>query len=98
MSIIEIFLVKIPIRILHFYKPILFSFVFIAVTLAISQSYPPVYKVLDWVNDPFTAVICSLCGTFFVVPFLHCCLVFPLYRLRVMIANKESQRNFAVKV
>ena len=93
MSIVEIFVVKLPIRILHFYQPVLFSFVFITVTLAFSQSYPPVYKVLVLINDPKTAVACFLCGTFFVVPFVHNCLVFPLYRLRVVIANKESQRN-----
>merc|ERR1719376_1807373 len=65
MSIIEIFVVKIPIRILHFYQPVLFSIVFITVTLVIRLSYPSVYKVLDWVNDPSTAVVCSLCGIFF---------------------------------
>merc|ERR1719376_1899052 len=35
MSIIEIFVVKIPIRLLHFYQPVLFSIVFITVTLVI---------------------------------------------------------------
>merc|ERR1719376_1519977 len=90
MSIIEIFVVKIPTRILHFYQPVLFSIVFITVTLVIKRSYPPVYKVLDWVNDTSTAVVCSLCGTFLVVPFVHCCIVYPLYRLRVLIAKKAK--------
>jgi len=93
MSIIEIFIVKIPIRILHFYQPVLFSIVYITVTLAISKSYPPVYKVLDWVNDLNTSVICSLCGTFLVVPLVHCCFVYPLYRFRVLLANKITQEN-----
>ena len=91
MSIIEIFVTKIPIRILHFYQLVLFSFLYIIVTLIISQSYPPVYKVLDWVDDLDTAVICSSCGIFLVVPFIHCCFVYPLYRLRVSLANKMNQ-------
>jgi len=37
MSIIEILVVKIPIRILHFYQPVLFSIVFITVTLVLSN-------------------------------------------------------------
>ena len=93
MSIIEIFVTKIPIRILHFYQPVFFSFMYITVTLIISQSYPPVYKVLDWVNDLNTSLTCSLCGTFLVVPFIHCGFVYPLYRLRVFLANKIKREN-----
>ena len=98
MSIIEIFVVKISIRILHFYQPVLLSFVYILLTLILSKHYPPVYKVLDWVNDPSTAITCSLCGTFLVVPLVHCCIVYPLYRLRVLTETKESVINDSVEV
>ena len=98
MSIIEIFVVKISIRILHFYQPVLLSFVYILLTLILSKHYPPVYKVLDWVNDPSTAITCSLCGIFLVVPFVHCCIVYPLYRLLVLAETKESVINDSVEV
>ena len=90
MSTIEIIVTKIPIRMLHFYQPVLFSIVYITITFLIRHSYSPVYKVLDWVNDPSTAITCSLCGTFLVVPFVHCFIVYPLYRLRVLVAKKTS--------
>ena len=63
MSIIEIFVTKVPIRILHVYQPVLFSLIYITVTLAIRQSYPSICKVVNWVNDLTTAVSCSLCDT-----------------------------------
>ena len=89
MSIIEIFVVKIPIRILHFYQPTLFSLLYILFTLILSNTCPPIYKVLDWTNDLPTAITCSLCGTFLVVPFVHCCLVYSLYRLRALAETKQ---------
>jgi len=93
MSIVEVSLIKLPIRILHFYQPVLFSFVYITITLVISKQYAPVYEVLDWVKNPVIATVCSFSGTFLVVPFVHCCFVYPLYRIRVLSAMKLSQHT-----
>jgi len=92
MSIVEVSLIKLPIRILHFYQPVSLSFAYMILTLVLSKTYPPVYQVLDWVNNPVIAAVCSLSGTFLVVPFVHCCIVYPLYRLRVLFAMKLKQK------
>ena len=93
MSTIELSVIKVPVRILHCYKPVLFSFVYITITLAVSKSYPPMYEVLDSRKNPVIATVCSFSGTFLVVPFVHCCFVYPLYRIRVLFAMKLSQNT-----
>ena len=93
MSTIEIIVTKIPIRMLHFYQPVLFSLLYTMFNLISSNYGPPIYKVLDWTNDLTTAITCSLCGTFLIVPFVHCCLVYPLYRLRVFLSSKNALQN-----
>lgn len=96
MAVIELFFSATPVRILHMVYPMFFGVVYVIVTViywAAGGKDPYsggnfVYKVLDYGNEPGTAVGVALGMVLVVLPVMHV-IVWALYKLRERLCGAE---------
>ena len=81
----DIFITGVPIRILHFFYPIIFVLVFIIFSAIYQLGFDqaPIYSIFDWENDPGMAIGITI-GMFFAGLVLQMFLFF-LYWIKVLI-------------
>ncbi|KAJ8301969.1 hypothetical protein KUTeg_020956 [Tegillarca granosa] len=94
-TIVNISLSAMPVRLLHFYQPVLFGLVYLIFSLIFQLGFnnSAIYPILDWTNLSFTIPI-ALCLLLVALPLFHL-LFYVFYQLRVYIAyrccNKTSR-------
>ena len=83
--IVDVFLTGIPVRLLHFYQPLLLCGIYAAFTGVYwaAGNSDPIYPFLDYTNQPSISAIwcCALLAS---IVAAHC-LMFGLYRLRLFV-------------
>ena len=91
--VFDVFLTGIPVRLQHFYQPLLLSGIYAAVTGVYwaAGNSDPIYPFLDYTNQPSISAIwwCALLASAIVA---HC-LMFGLYRLRLFVCGSCARER-----
>jgi len=95
--LLDIFIVAIPIRILHFFHTLPIAAAYLTMSVIYNfHTGKAIYPILDWKNNPQEASIYACAVVFAVIPLLHFVL-YGLYRARMMLYSHLVGRSFRVQ-
>ena len=96
--ITELSVTKLPIRLLHVYLPMTFSFFYVIVTilLHVFDVKSDVYSVLNWKENPGLGAGVSVILIFAACPVVHL-LMFVIYKLRMIVHRQLSSEVIVIQ-
>ena len=94
LAVIELSVGNLPIRILHFYQPVIFGFIYLVFTLILhwAGDRSAIYAVLDWMGGPAMAAGYALGILFIAVPFFHIFFSWGFFVLRIYCCEKYKRK------
>lgn len=95
--VVDIFIVAIPVRILHVLYTLPIAGVYITLSVAYTlQTEKAIYPILDWINTPGEASLYAFAVGFALVPLFHLVL-YGLYRARSVLHSKIFAKKLRVQ-
>ncbi|XP_078485568.1 protein rolling stone-like [Ciona intestinalis] len=99
LACIELLSIDLPVRIMHFYQPVLFGVAYTITNLSLhwSDTISDVYSILDWENHSANAIAFTIGILVVAIPLLHF-ISYCFYRIRLMLFLYFVKRKPSVEI